>query len=233
MWLEDGDRGYLCFFSDSSTSRVLLLLRTRGDVAGGHGERVETSSTIRRVVLVRSIVRRGLEVVERRVGGHAVLGRRRDRLRGDGSRGRGSKRRELIGRHCGEVGCAAGGRVATFRRHGLLATDLALARVFLGCLRRRGRQLVRAFMLLHVVLAREGLVADGTQDTLLTRVLLAVTSSVTRRGEGRVAVVRLRVRTRVFILLARRRRRLRDGLGHIHDRWRRDLLMMLLWWWWL
>lgn len=57
-----------------------------------------------------------------------------------------------------------------------------------------------AAMLLHVVLAGEGLVAHGAVDTLLPGMLLPMARGVARGGEGRGAGVRHRVGTRVFVL---------------------------------
>lgn len=59
---------------------------------------------------------------------------------------------------------------------------------------------MRANMLLHVVLARKRLVADGTEHALLARMLLAVARCMARRGEGGSAAVAGRVRTGVLVL---------------------------------
>lgn len=59
-------------------------------------------------------------------------------------------------------------------------------------------------MLLHVVFAGEGFVADGTVHTLLPGVLLSVTCSMTGRGEGGGTAVSLCVGAWIFVFLARR-----------------------------
>ena len=65
--------------------------------------------------------------------------------------------------------------------------------------------LVGALVLLHVVLAGEGLVAGGAVDVLLARVFLAVPGGVARGGEGVGAADAGRVRARVFLLADLRR----------------------------
>lgn len=55
-------------------------------------------------------------------------------------------------------------------------------------------------MLLHIVLARKRLVADGTQHTLLAGMFLAMTSCMTRGGEGSQTVMAGCIGTGVFIL---------------------------------
>lgn len=55
-------------------------------------------------------------------------------------------------------------------------------------------------MLLHVVLAGESLVADRAMHTFLPRVLLAVTSSMPRRGECGRAAMTHSIGTRVLAL---------------------------------
>ena len=55
-------------------------------------------------------------------------------------------------------------------------------------------------MLLHVILPRECLVADWTEDALLPRVLLPMTCSMPRGRERGRAAMACRVRTRVLVL---------------------------------
>lgn len=55
-------------------------------------------------------------------------------------------------------------------------------------------------MLLHVVFARKGFVAGGTEDVFFARVLLAMTSGVARRGEGIATRIAGGVWTGVFLL---------------------------------
>ena len=67
-----------------------------------------------------------------------------------------------------------------------------------------GRRLVAirsmsAFVLLHIVLASEGLVACRAVDVLLAGVLLAVTGSVTRGSEGVGAIITDGVRAWIFL----------------------------------
>lgn len=62
---------------------------------------------------------------------------------------------------------------------------------------------VSADMLLHIVLAGEGLVADGTVDTLLARVLFPVSGGVARRRECSRTPVARRIRAWILVLAAR------------------------------
>ena len=68
-------------------------------------------------------------------------------------------------------------------------------------------------MLLHVVLAGEGLVALGTEGILLASVLLCVTGGVTRGGEVVGTVELLGQRARVLVLLGRDGTRVVVGRG--------------------
>lgn len=56
-----------------------------------------------------------------------------------------------------------------------------------------------SLMLLHVIFARKRFVAGGTEDVFLARMLLPMTSGMTRRGKGVTAGVASGVGTRVFL----------------------------------
>jgi len=68
-------------------------------------------------------------------------------------------------------------------------------------------------MLLHVVLAGEGLVALGAEGVLLASVLLGMAGGVSRGGEEVAAVVDLGQRAGVLVLLGRGLVGSRGGAG--------------------
>lgn len=84
--------------------------------------------------------------------------------------------------------------------------SFALATAGLVTVAPRVVALVSAFMLLHVVFARKGLVADGAVHTFLPGVFLPMPGSMSGRGKGSLAIVRLRIWTRILVLLAAGRR---------------------------
>lgn len=106
--------------------------------------------------------------------------------------------------------------------------SFALASAGLVAVAPRVVALVCAFMLFHVVFARKGLVADGAVHAFLPGVFLPMPGSMSGRGEGSLAIVRLRIWTRILVLLAGGRRganwrRLALNLrGHGRGRYGRD-----------
>ena len=129
-----------------------------------------------------------------RVGREGVCGldgRRDEALRGADRKGR---------VHHGEAG---EGRQAGLQRCGLwsLCSRLGLLDAVVGALAGVAPALVCPAVLLHVVLAGEGLVALGAEGVLLARVLLRVPCGVARGGEVVAAVVLFRYGARVAVLL--------------------------------
>lgn len=100
-------------------------------------------------------------------------------------------------------GQAGEGGQAGLQRGGLwsLRGGFGLLDAVVGALAGVATALVCPAVLLHVVLASEGLVAFGAEGVLLARVLLCVASSVARGGEVVAAVVLLCHGARVAVLL--------------------------------